>query len=78
MVFPGLAGRRPRRLGRAPALTFGWFQALWARGLEPSKGPFDHLLVLHLHGLGSVALIAVMARWEQLPSTTAGHLEGNV
>lgn len=78
MVFPGLAGRGPRRLGWAPAFTFWWFQALGAGGLEPSEGPFDHLLVLHLHGLGSVALIVVMARWEQLPSTTAGHLEGNV
>lgn len=72
-----LAGRGPRRLGWAPAFTFWWLQALGARGLEPSEGPLDHLFVLHLHGLGGVALVVVMARWEQLPRTAAGHLEGN-
>lgn len=73
---PGWQGSRGP--GWAPVLTFWWFQALGARGLEPSEGPFDHLLVLHLHGLGSVALIAVMARWEQLPGSAAGHLGGNM
>lgn len=82
MAFPAqgwscLAGRGPRRLGWAPAFTFWWLQALGARGLEPSKGPLNHLFVLHLHSLGSVALIVVMACWEQLPRPAAGHLQGN-
>lgn len=76
--FPRPGWQGSRRRGWAPAFTFWWFQALGARGLEPSKGPFDHLLVLHLHGLGSVALVAVMARWEQLPGSAAGHLGGNM
>lgn len=78
MTFAPLAGRGPRRLDWAPAFTFWWLQALGARGLEPPEGPLDHLFVLHLHGLGSVALVAVMARWEQLPRSAAGHLPGNM
>lgn len=58
-------------------ITFWWLQALGTRGLEPSKGPFNHLLVLHLHSLASVTFVTVMASWKQLPSTAAGHLEGN-
>lgn len=66
---------QPRRgVAGAPACTFWGLQALGARGLEPSQGPLDHLFVLHLHGLGSVALVAVMAHWKQLPRSAAGHL----
>lgn len=33
------------------------------------------MFVLHLQGLGSVTFMVVMARWEQLPHTAAGHLQ---
>lgn len=61
-----------------PLFTFWWLQALGARGLEAPQCPFNHGFVLHLHGLGSVTLVAVMAHREQLPCTAAGHLEGDM
>lgn len=56
-------------------LFFGWLQALGTRRLEPSESPLDHLFVLHLHGLGSVTLITVVAHREQLPRAATGHLQ---